>query len=237
MSKPIALIFGSGPNVGYATVRTFLSNGYRVVQTSRSVKKLQDGAFTDDDDHKALECDVNDTASISRTFETVRAAWGQPSVIVYNAARLVKADPTDPFSSLSTSDFEATLRANVVGLFQAIKEAVVGFKALPEAERKAFFFTGNNLNELKPLPGFSTLGAGKSAAAYLVADADNAYQNKGYRFYYVDERFADGRAVVNEIDGQAHADYFYGLVKGTLTSPWWSTFVKGEGYVKFPWNR
>lgn len=86
MSRPIALIFGSGPNVGFATVRTFLNNGYRVVQTSRSVKKLQNGAPADDDDHKALECDVNDSASISRTFETVRAAWGHPSVVVYNGS-------------------------------------------------------------------------------------------------------------------------------------------------------
>lgn len=98
--------------------------------------------------------------------------------MIWAAYGLQKSDPNDPFGSLSTSDFESTLSANVTGVFQAIKEAVVGFDLLPDSDKKAFFFTGNNLNELRPLPGCTTLGRGKSAASYLIADADHVYQRR-----------------------------------------------------------
>jgi hypothetical protein len=54
-----------------------------------------------------------------------------------------------------------------------------------------------------------------------------------YRFYYADERKADGKPA-GGVDGPAHADYYLKLVEDKEQGAWHSTFVKGAGYVQFP---
>jgi len=53
------------------------------------------------------------------------------------------------------------------------------------------------------------------------------------RFYYVDERKADGKPVYSAVDGPAHAEFFGSLIDGTGSAPALATFVKGKGYVSF----
>lgn len=98
-----------------------------------------------------------------------------------------------------------------------------------------FAFTGNLLNEQKPLPGLLTLGVGKSATAYLIAEANAVYKPKGYDFYYVDERVASGAPPYNNISGSGHAEFFLDLAEGKAGDvPWQATFVSGKGYQQFP---
>lgn len=54
------------------------------------------------------------------------------------------------------------------------------------------------------------------------------------RFYYADERTAEGKPVYNDIDGDAHATHFLQLAEGKSQQPWLQTFAKGVGYKKFP---
>ena len=54
------------------------------------------------------------------------------------------------------------------------------------------------------------------------------------RFYYGDERKADGAPVYNGIDGDAHAKHYVELAEGGTQGPWQQTFVKGVGYKQFP---
>lgn len=54
-----------------------------------------------------------------------------------------------------------------------------------------------------------------------------------YRFYYGDERKADGSAKYR-VDGDAHAELYWKLAEEDKTQgPWLQTFVKGIGYKKF----
>lgn len=53
-----------------------------------------------------------------------------------------------------------------------------------------------------------------------------------YRFYYADERKADG-TITPQIDGEAHAEFYAQLAEGESQGPWQQTFVKGSGYQKF----
>lgn len=53
------------------------------------------------------------------------------------------------------------------------------------------------------------------------------------RFYYSDERKADGAAASSAIDGEAHAELYLQLAEGKSQGPWQQTFVKGVGYKKF----
>ena len=52
------------------------------------------------------------------------------------------------------------------------------------------------------------------------------------RFYYGDERKADGSAIYR-VDGEAHAKLYWELAEEKTHGPWMQTFVKGVGYTKF----
>ena len=53
------------------------------------------------------------------------------------------------------------------------------------------------------------------------------------RFYYADERRADGSPVGGDISGEAHGDFYLELAQGKKGVPALATFVKGKGYVDF----
>ena len=52
------------------------------------------------------------------------------------------------------------------------------------------------------------------------------------RFYYVDERKADGSPKY-KVDGDAHGKLMLELAEAKSQGPWLQTFVGGEGYKKF----
>ncbi len=53
------------------------------------------------------------------------------------------------------------------------------------------------------------------------------------RFYYADERNADGSPAYGALDGRAHGEFYTKLAEGTSQGPWQQTFVKDFGYKKF----
>ena len=53
------------------------------------------------------------------------------------------------------------------------------------------------------------------------------------RFYYADERKADGSPAYAAISGQAHGEFYTQLAEGKTQIPWLATFVAGTGYVDF----
>ncbi len=56
-----------------------------------------------------------------------------------------------------------------------------------------------------------------------------------YRFYYADERQADGQFAGSGLSGEAAGDFYYTLAEAPTQGAWLATFVKGVGYVKsFP---
>jgi NAD(P)-dependent dehydrogenase (short-subunit alcohol dehydrogenase family) len=79
MSKPIALILGSGANLGSHVASRLRSDGYRVATVSRSkaTGKNEENSLT-------LKGDFADPKEVETAFATVREAWGEPSVVVYN---------------------------------------------------------------------------------------------------------------------------------------------------------
>lgn len=53
------------------------------------------------------------------------------------------------------------------------------------------------------------------------------------RFYYADERNADGSPMYNGVNGPAHGKYYAELASHLSQGPWQQTFVKDVGYQKF----
>ena len=65
---------------------------------------------------------------------------------------------------------------NTTSAFVAAREAIASFQKSPD-EHHTFMYTGNAANE-GPVPGFLSLGAGKTAGAHIVQMADNLYKDK-----------------------------------------------------------
>ena len=61
---------------------------------------------------------------------------------------------------------------------------------------------------------------------------EDATLNDFCRFYYGDERKADGSAKFR-VDGEAHAKLYWELAEAKTQGPWLQTFVKDVGYKNF----
>ncbi|KAH6646200.1 hypothetical protein BKA67DRAFT_96393 [Truncatella angustata] len=223
--SPVALILGAGPNIGQAVARTFASKGYKVALAARSLKEADST-----DNQLNIPSDFSKTDDVVNAFTKVKKVFGIPSVVVYNVSAVNFTPADDPFA-LPFADFSRDTTINIHSAFIAAQQAVSGFALLPASAARTFIYTGNVLN-VAILPRFLSQGVGKSGAAHMIWAASAAYKDRGYKFYYADERKADGSPKYR-IDGNAHADLYWELAHAEAHGPWMQTFVQGEGYKKF----
>ncbi|KAL7927224.1 hypothetical protein ACQKWADRAFT_101420 [Trichoderma austrokoningii] len=231
--KGIALILGAGSNVGQALSASFAQAGYKVALVSRSIPE------SSSDKQIQIPADLSKPDTVPAIFESVRQKLGaDPNVVIYNAASLTPpSDRTNPFT-VDIDAFEKDLRLSSTSAYVAAREAVAGFERLDKSLAKTFIYTGNWLNAVTMSnPIFVTLAAGKSAAASWIGAASVYYKNKGYGFYFADERTPEGRPITSGVSGAAHAEAYLKLAEGKTEQPWHTTFVAGKGFVDFPETR
>ncbi|KAB5584958.1 hypothetical protein GE09DRAFT_1068859 [Coniochaeta sp. 2T2.1] len=229
-ASPVVLILGAGARVGAAVAERFANNGYKVAVVSR-----KGTGSINSDGYLSLKADFSKPETVPAVFEAAKTEFhAAPTVVVYNAASLVP--PPDPNSifSLPAEAFASSLNINTNSAYVAAQQAVKGWETLPAETKKTFIYTGNALNAfLIPAPILATLGTGKNASSFWISLADTLYSSKGTRFFYADERHADGKSKGEALDGAAHADFYEQLAKHEGNVPWQATFVKDKGYVKF----
>ncbi|KIW87309.1 uncharacterized protein Z519_11945 [Cladophialophora bantiana CBS 173.52] len=229
----IILILGAGPNIGAALAKAFSAKGYKVASASRTPPKTNDGAALH------IPVDLTRPDTVPGVFERVRKELGgEVGVVVYNAA-MFKPDPADPlslFAPESIQTYHDSQSVNATSALVSLHEAVKSFRNLPASNdaSKTFIFTGNMLN-LKTLKGMLNFGLGKTNTAYAIRYLveNKIYAAEGVRFYYADERNAEGLPVGNAVSGSAAAEEYLKLAEQKEQGPWLYTFVKGEGYKDF----
>ncbi|KAL8828991.1 MAG: hypothetical protein Q9191_002271 [Dirinaria sp. TL-2023a] len=225
--SPVILILGAGPRIGQNVARAFASKGYKVALASRNAKEEESTT-----DQVNVSGDLSDPDSVTGVFSKVKKLLGLPSVVVYNAGAATQNDPKNPLS-LSYTDFIRDMNINTNSAFIAAQQAALAFEQLPDSASKTFIYTGNILNTTTMAP-LMDLGVGKSATAHIIQSAAAAYSDRGFKFYYADERKSDGGPALMGIDGDAHAKLYAQLAEGKAQGPWQQTFVKGVGYKQFP---
>ncbi|CAG8958574.1 hypothetical protein HYFRA_00009891 [Hymenoscyphus fraxineus] len=222
MSK-IILILGAGKMVGLSIANLFSTHGYKVALASRSGTPLGEGK-----QFLSIKADFTDPESMEGVFETVKRELGVPNVVVFNAYQ--STFNPQPFS-LPLSTFSSGVAISITSAFAALKYSIEGFDTLPADVKKTFIYTGNKLN-VEPWPQLLDLGVGKAAGAHMVVAAQKGYGGSGYRFYYADERKADGDPVNLNINGDNHAQFFWKLACASEQGPCLATFV-GSEFVDF----
>ncbi|KAI2625673.1 NAD(P)-binding protein [Hypoxylon sp. NC1633] len=223
-----ALIIGAGPNVGLACAEAFSKAGFKIALASRTQKL--------DPKYRHFAFDALDPDSVPALFEQVSSTLGVPSVVIYNALSHGSTRKDEPFER-DLPFVHNSLNINVVSAYAAAHEAVKGFEKLGVSGLGpgggTFIFTGNILN-VSTIPGLMLFGMNKSASAHMIKHLALAvYHDKPYKFYYADERLADGIYIGRHLNGDAHADNYLELAKDPKQRDWNYTFVKGKGYVKF----
>ncbi|KAK6067512.1 short-chain dehydrogenase [Seiridium cupressi] len=224
-TSPVVLILGAGPNIGQAVARTFVAKGFKVAIAARSLNEADST-----DKQLNITSDFANSDDVVSAFKKVHKVFGIPSVVVYNVSASTLTPPQDPFT-LPLAAFNRDVTINVTSAFVAAQQAASGFAQLPASASRTFIYTGNILNTAI-LPAFIDQGIGKSAGAHMIWAASAAYQDRGFKFYYGDERKADGSAKYR-VDGEAHADLYWKLAEEKKQGPWLQTFVKGMGYKNF----
>ena len=66
----------------------------------------------------------------------------------------------------------------------------------------------------------------------MIWAASAAYKDCRFKFYYGDERKADGTAIYR-VNGEAYAKLYWDLAEEKTHGPWMQTFVNGAGYTMF----
>jgi NAD(P)-dependent dehydrogenase (short-subunit alcohol dehydrogenase family) len=78
-TKPILLLLGAGPHVGYQILQHFSNKGFGTIGVSRNpteeLKSICD---------LTISADFEDPLSIAAVFKEVNAKIGVPNVVIYN---------------------------------------------------------------------------------------------------------------------------------------------------------
>jgi hypothetical protein len=178
-TTPIALILGSGPNVGTALTTSLIATASR---SGTNALHPTNGTLS-------LAADFSSPSCIPSLFAAVLREYGAaPSVVIWNASALTPPPVEGNVLSVPQDQFVNDLNVNTVSPYVAAMEAVrawdgeVGGDGEGGRSNKTFIYTGNTLNQtIMPVPLFLTLGVGKSASAHWVGLADATYRERGYR--------------------------------------------------------
>ncbi len=116
-----ALVTGGGSGIGLAIARTFAAAGATAWICDKE-QELIDDVKVADPQIKGIVADVGLESDVDRLFDAVLAeSDGQLDILVNNAGI---AGPNGPLETLDLSDWEATLRVNVLSAFLCSRRAL-----------------------------------------------------------------------------------------------------------------
>jgi short-subunit dehydrogenase len=157
------LIVGAGPGIGQACASAFAVEGYDIALAARKPERVQ--AIAQDVQAKtgrtarAYTADAGDEASLRQLVADVRAAQGDPSVLIFNAAIAQMGRPT----TLSAARVADEFRANVLGALVLAQELSPAMKA---AGRGTILLTGGSF-AIEPSADYASLSMSKAALRSL----------------------------------------------------------------------
>jgi NAD(P)-dependent dehydrogenase (short-subunit alcohol dehydrogenase family) len=110
----VALVTGGGRGIGRAIAGALAAEGARVAICGRDPTALVGADL-------AVPADVGIPDDVQRLVDHVTAELGPPEIVVNNAA---VAGPTAPLHEMDADDFDAVLRANLLGPFLVSKHTL-----------------------------------------------------------------------------------------------------------------
>ncbi len=158
MTEPLAVVVGAGPGLGLAVASRFAAEGFRLALVARNPDKLDTSALPGEPP-LLVGADVGDPVTLRAAFATIRAAAGDPTVLVYNTSLWVPGRPTE----LDYDAFMTGLRVGAAGALVAVQEVAPAMRA---AGRGTILLTGSGVALRAPATS-AGLAAAKAALRSL----------------------------------------------------------------------
>lgn len=159
----VCLIVGAGPGIGQACAIAFAREGYDIALAARRPEHVQalaaDVAENTGQRARGYCADAADFDSLRRLHAAVSTDFGDPDVLIYNAATSHRGRPTQIDANSLAADFQA----NVGG---ALVCAQLVAPAMRAHGRGSILFTGGGFAH-EPAAGFASLSASKAALRSL----------------------------------------------------------------------
>ena len=167
MKKPLCIIVGFGPGVGFGLAKAFGREGFQLALLSRDPSKhatliaaLAGENFT----AKSYAADAGDEDSLALAIAQAEREVGETGVLIYNAIAPTFLKPTQ----LTADQLVADFRVNVAGALAATLAVLPGMKS---RGRGTILFTGGGW-ALQPWDGAASPSIGKAgirSLAYTLA--------------------------------------------------------------------
>lgn len=122
------LITGGSRGLGLVIARQLAAKGARLAILARSpddLKVAEAELQAMGAEVMAIPCDVSERFQVAEAVETIQAAMGGVDVL-FNVAGIIEVGP---FDSMTTADFETSMKTNCWGALNTIKEVLPGMKA------------------------------------------------------------------------------------------------------------
>jgi NAD(P)-dependent dehydrogenase (short-subunit alcohol dehydrogenase family) len=197
--KPVAVVVGVGPGLGFALVERFTRAGMAVAMAARQVDRLEqllqerpvDGA-------RAYTCDAADRAQVDRLFEQVRSELGTPELVAFNAGTFQPGGVLE----IDPSEFERCWR---IGCFAGFLVGKAAAKLMAPEGRGTIVFTGATA-ALRGSANFANLAVPKFG---LRALAQSMARELGPKGIHVAHAIIDGQILserYGHLEGQRGPD-------------------------------
>ncbi len=158
----IVVVSGASSGIGAAVARSVAERGAHAVLLARSRDPMQrsvDRLRADGHQATAFACDLTDLAAVAGTAERVRAAVGEPDVVVNNAGagRYLSVEETDPAEARDMAMLP------YVGAFALTRAFVPGMLA----RRRGVIVNVTSPAALVPFPGAVAYSVARGAMAHF----------------------------------------------------------------------
>ncbi|MBC7995950.1 MAG: SDR family NAD(P)-dependent oxidoreductase [Rhizobacter sp.] len=164
-TNKLCVVAGAGPGLGLAIARRFAAEGHDIALIARNGSALETAAAALRQGGvraSGFACDLTNAGDIARTFDEIRVALGDATVMVYNAARWNQV----PAMSIAPDEFAADLALAITGGLACAQQVYPRMRA---AGCGSLLFTGGGL-ALAPQygAGVTSLVAGKAGVRGFV---------------------------------------------------------------------
>ncbi len=171
MPSSLLVVAGLGDGLGLALARRFLEGGFRVAGIARTAPpRMMAGVHF-------YRADLTDALATAAAFKDIAASHGSPTVLVHNAAELVRG----PFLEQRAADFERAWRSNALTAFNACQEAIPG---MLDQGGGTIIFSGATAS-LRGSAGFAPFAAAKFALRGLAGSLAREFQGRGIHVAHV----------------------------------------------------
>ncbi|AYG62269.1 SDR family NAD(P)-dependent oxidoreductase [Rhizobium jaguaris] len=116
MNKPqkVVVVTGASQGIGAKVVTAFRELDYRIVATSRSIKR------SDDENILSIAGDIGDPATAIRVISEGVARFGRIDTLVNNAGIYIGK----PFTEHTAQDYDAVMNVNMAGFYHITQRAI-----------------------------------------------------------------------------------------------------------------